>query len=429
MVVANEGAYVWIRKGIHEAVAFSSSICYYINYVVDTALYPALFVSYFVELNESLFSSTLAFWLITVCLILCVTALNLAGVEIQGYLSSFLTLFVLSPIPVLFVWGAVAGWMTPSVWLAPPPALNGSWTHWANMTASGGATQVADDVNTALNIVLWSNTGYDAVGSLVEQLQDSERLLGRSMAGAVLLSTTSYLLILLGLLGAPPRGDYREWQAGYFGHLANLLGGTGLRVYVVLAALVGTFGTIQALMLPISNQLYELCGTERLNIPLFRHVMPRSGVPWVAVLFNAGVTISLSRLGFELLVQVNNIFYSVNLLLICVAYVRLCPRSLPTRLAVAAFPVVICAWLAVSMFWLVSWIAGLVCLACYVFFGGVWWLCKKRRSRNARYTAVANVDDLDPDDDDENNVPISADEFYGAHDDDQDDGDGANVTF
>ena len=374
----NEGAYAWIKSGTHESIAFASAILYYLNYAIDTALYPALFVSYFKELDPELFGGSVAFWLISAGLVLVVTSLNLAGVKLQGRLSMILTILLLSPIPILFVWAGVAGWITPSVWLSPPPGPVGNWT-WADATTVDGLT----DINAGLGVVIWSNSGYDSVGSMLAQLRDSSSRLPGAMTFALILSSGTYILSLLPLLGAPPHGNFAPWVPGYFATAASVLGGNPLKIYVIICALLACFGTIQALMLPISMQLYELSGRAWLDIPFLRLLSKRK-VPWVSVLFNAAITIGLSRLGFGLLVQVNNLLYAINLLLIILSFVRV-TRKAENRswaiLLIAVFPCVICLWLIVSIFWLVSWLAGVVCFSAYGIGLVLWWACGKRHLR------------------------------------------------
>jgi amino acid transporter len=73
-----------------------------------------------------------------------------------------------------------------------------------------------------LNTVLWGYGGYDALGNVVEELQNPQKNIARAMILLILSSTLTYLVALLGAVSID--SNYSQWSTGYFVIIAKEVG-------------------------------------------------------------------------------------------------------------------------------------------------------------------------------------------------------------
>jgi amino acid transporter len=328
-----------------------------------------------------------------VILVTVVTVLAILGVDVIGNLSVVVALLVTSPFLVTLVWGGVVGWIQPARdWTAPPPGAFGNLT-WAD----AGEPRQLEAINRGLHVVIWSFTGYDSLGNIVMSLAPPHHF-PRAALGAIVLSFLTYSTALLGLLGAPAPNsalpNFSLWRAGYFSQAAYELGGVALRTIMTLAALLSCYGTFQALMVPIGEQLCELTSPKYLDIALFQR-KSRFGTPHVAIVFCALVCIGGSYLPIEALIDSLNILHSTVLFLVCLCYVilRFSPagRMIPrTFRAVGSnvfvpllvfFPLVISSWMVIGIAWLTTWIAAVAAAGVYLIGLALYFSCGLRKRR------------------------------------------------
>jgi polyamine:H+ symporter len=397
---SDEGLYAWIRLGIHESVGFACACVYYFNYVIDSCLYPILFQAYFQQIWPNVFSSEMSFWLVIVGMVLIVAVLCVLGIEVVGSLSTLIGLACFAPFVVCLVWSGVLGRIQPSRdWLAPPPGPFGNST-WADAWTREGLS----NINDGFNVAIWSNSGYDGLGSIVTLLRDPSKTFGRSAVGAVLLTVTTYLTALVSLLGAPDIANnstlpnYSLWEPGYFAVAAGTL--SPVLVYVmVVAGMLAAFATYLATLPLVSEALVELSAPAYLDIKFLRWTCKRFDTPVVSIVVNATITIALSRLPFGTLVDFNNVTDSITMILFFSSFVALRYRSVgrlmnrpyaavPERHSWMAFlliffPVTICLWLIVGVIWLRSWIAAPVAAGTYGIGFLLFFLCRCRRRSHA----------------------------------------------
>jgi amino acid transporter len=63
-------------------------------------------------------------------------------------------------------------------------------------------------------MVIWSFSGYESVGSLVEEIKDAQHTLARALGMANVLSVCIYFFSFIGPLGVD--SDVSNWDVGYF---------------------------------------------------------------------------------------------------------------------------------------------------------------------------------------------------------------------
>jgi amino acid transporter len=269
----DEGLYAWISLGIHESVGFACACVYYFNYVIDSCLYPILFQAYFQQIWPNVFSTELSFWLIIIAMVAVVALLCVLGIEVVGSLSTGIGVACFAPFVVCLVWSIVLGRVQPSNWLAPPPGDFGNST-WADAWTPAGLS----NINDGFNVAIWSNSGYDGLGSIVTMLHNPSKMFGRSAIGAVLLTVSTYLVALVSLLGAPDlttnstignvtlvQPNYSLWEPGYFAVAAGTLN-PALVYVMVVAGMLAAFATYLATLPLVSEALVELSAPSYLDI-------------------------------------------------------------------------------------------------------------------------------------------------------------------
>jgi amino acid transporter len=69
-------------------------------------------------------------------------------------------------------------------------------------------------------MVIWSFSGYESVGSLVEEIKDSTNTLARALCLANALSVCIYFFSFLGSLGVD--SEISNWDVGYFQEIGML---------------------------------------------------------------------------------------------------------------------------------------------------------------------------------------------------------------
>ncbi len=390
----NEGIFLWIEMGFKsKTLSFSAAVVYFLTYLVDLSLYANLFATYFSQFYPALFTGHVYTFSVVIGLVAVVTVLAILGVDVIGNLSVVVAILITSPFLVTLVWGGVRGWIDPARdWTAPPPGPFGNLT-WADASAR----PQLEAINRGLHVVIWSYTGYDSLGNIVTTLSPPHHF-PRAVLGAIVLSFLTYSTALVGLLGAPDPAsgvpNFALWKAGHFSEVALLLGGYALQTVMTLAALLSCYGTFQALMVPVGEQLCELTSPKYLDIRLFQR-KTRFGTPHIAIAFCALVCVGCSALPLEGLIDSLNILHSTVLFLVCLSYVvlrfsargQLLPR--PFR-AVASnalvLPLVLCplaisAWMVIGISWLTTWVAAAASAGIYAVGVALYFSCRLRKQR------------------------------------------------
>lgn len=70
-----------------------------------------------------------------------------------------------------------------------------------------------------MNVVLWGYTGYESLGSIVEELKEPKKNFLRAMLWLIALSIGTYLIAFLGAVSLDT--DYANWRPGYFALVAG----------------------------------------------------------------------------------------------------------------------------------------------------------------------------------------------------------------
>jgi amino acid transporter len=301
----NDGFVLWVKTAFGPYWGFMVAVMNWLNYITGNAVYPVLFMYYLTySLNQFDFiHENLWYYLIQFGFLFFVMMLNLIGVDLVGSASSVFAVIILSPFVIIFVWAAAVHRIDPANFIALPPVV----------------TQAT--IIDTFNVIMWSYAGYEMLGSVVEELKDAKKNFIRANMVLIAMSISTYFVAFIGTIGLDT--DWASWESGHFVIVAYSLGGTGLKMTMVVVAMISALGTYNALLCASSQSLRALGAPDLLGSRLLRYVSPSFNTPWVAIIINTLGTGSFSFFSFEQLVIVNNIVYSLTLMLTYATLIRL----------------------------------------------------------------------------------------------------------
>jgi len=303
---SNEGVFLWVRVALGRSAAFCIAIIYWLNYLIGTALYPIILDSYFKPLYvESLspeFHSLVPF-----AITLLVLFINMAGVKTLAQTLSFSMGFQMIPIAIFLIYAFNQETFSLGNWFAFPEGELG----WDTVSR----------VALCFQIILWNSSGYDAVGSIVENLRDPTNNLTKSLIFANLLGASVFFLAFTGPLAFEQDTD--QWDTGFFQLVALRAGGAWFQYLVMASAIFSNLAAFNACLYATSQQLASLGRPDYLNIKELSWKHPIYQTPWVAFIVNALLISFLTKFPFYFLIKISNFFYAFIVVAICYCMINL----------------------------------------------------------------------------------------------------------
>ncbi len=340
------GYYAWVKKGLGSFWGFQEGWWSWLTAFAAMAIYPVLFTDYLSALLAENFGftllaeNTLARWLVALAVIWIPTLLNLRGAVAVGESSNWFGLFILAPFAVMSVIGIVRLIANPVAFWQPviPPDSD-------PLSAFGFG----------LFIVMWKYTGWDAVSTINEEIENPQRNYWRAILYTMLLIIVAYLLPTIAGLAAQP--DWTQWTAGHFPAAALAVGGAWLGGWVAIGGLLSFVGQFNALLLSMSRLPFAMAEDGYLPQVITRQ--DKAGTPWVAILVCSVLYSIFSLTDFAWLVVITVVLYAVTVILefaaLIVLRVRLPNMKRPFRVPGGMFGAVVitvlpCAILALAIY-------------------------------------------------------------------------------
>jgi len=343
------GYIVWVNTAFGPMVSLLNGMSNMLCNVLDCALYPLLLTDYLqrtvlpllpspVQMLDdehwlSVTHSSLLGNLIRVSLVALAALVNVLGVNVVGSAALLLMVVVCAPfIPLIFAAVSAPTFdlsrvfdSSPSLW----PQTYGGWYLFATL-------------------VLWNTCGYDSAGMMAAEVSHGKLTYPRALSGTVCLTTTMYILPLAFCAAAV--GNWGEWREGQFPKLAYELSGPLLSSILTAASIVAMVGVLCTLMCTTSRALLSMAQLRMLPASLSR-LHSRFGTPWLAIIVNACmISIATVILEFDALLQLSMFFYAINVIMQCLALLRL-RATHPHRLrptTIIPFPV-LCFPMAIAL--------------------------------------------------------------------------------
>jgi len=293
MLPLEGGYYRWVQRAFGPFWAFQNGWLTWMYSLVDMAIYPKLFVTYFAWFIPKL--PSWGVWGVGLLVIWGATAINLAGAGRVGRSSVLAGSFIIS------------GFLAVSL----AALARASHVPWQPLSApdSGGKGAMA----VGLSIALWNYIGWDNASTVQGEVRDATRSYPRALSIALPLVVAGYIIPLLATLSAT---DWTTWVEGGWPQIALAAGGAlgpMLAAWLAVGGMVSAIALFNALLLAYSRIPFVMAMDGLLPTALAR--TDARGTPRVAVLFAAVCYSLFMLLPFGSLVIADVLLYSLALML------------------------------------------------------------------------------------------------------------------
>jgi len=294
MIPDDGGSVLWVKNGFGDAVGWINGICSWLVFLLDSALYPTVMLTYVVRLTGDLHPAyqlllTSAFVFIALCV-------NLRSALEVGWLAEALGFLSLLPFIVFVICAFTSG--------------------------SVGHVDLHNfkdpkvDLGLLISLSIWNSAGWEDVGMLAGEVKNPSRTFPIGLVSSLLLQTFCNIIpISVGYAVDP---NYENWVTGYFSYLARKVGGEWVYVLMLVGAFVSNFGLMHANIVNSSRLVGWMAMQKKDSRPWFPPIFGKlytdNKIPRMAVALNCIIIAILTALPFETLVQ-------ADVLLMCASYI------------------------------------------------------------------------------------------------------------
>lgn len=300
----NSGYVAWVTAAFGPFWGFQEGFWSWLSGVTDNSIYPVMFADNLVLLFPALAGG----WprtIFVMTLSLSLTYMNYRGLTVVGNTVVATTAFILIPFVILSA--LCVPHISPANWLV----VDWPTVQWG----------------TFLNIMFWNLNYWDSVSTLAGEVHKPQKTFPKALLWAVVVVVLSYLVPTMAALGVSTDTD--AWTLGYYGQIADQIGGRWLAVWILAAAAASNIGQFQAEM---SSDAYQLQGmAERGFLPSVLGRRSRHGTPTLGILLSSLGVLTLSSFNFTQIVELLNAIYCLAELLefAAVVYLRYKAPDLP----------------------------------------------------------------------------------------------------
>lgn len=156
------------------------------------------------------------------------------------------------------------------------------------------------------NLSFWNVTGFDCCSTFANEVDDpKEQVIPRTLVVAVVVMTLGYVLPLG--IGAAVDKDWHCWTSGSLPHVAQIIGGNWLGLWVLMSSLLSNWAMYGAELFEDSYQLLGM--SEAGLIPkFFAGRSSMTGTPVNAILFQVVIIFVMLGLDFSQVLVIDNFF-------------------------------------------------------------------------------------------------------------------------
>jgi len=198
-----------------------------------------------------------------------------------------------------------------------------------------------------LDQVYWSLCGFDCISTMGGEVENPARTIPVALFSALGIMVCFYVGPLL--VGAAVDPEWFCWQSGSISHVAQLVGGDYLGMWVLVSTALSNLGMFSAELLEDS---FQLQGMAEIGIApkCFKYRLPRSGAPIAGITLQVCIVCVLVAFDFEVILCISNAFGAAAFALEIAALIKLrmshpdmprpfkIPLSTNWLIAVFAFP-------------------------------------------------------------------------------------------
>jgi len=286
------GVTVWAALAFNEFWGFMGGFFSIVEGVANLAVFPTVTLDYVLDLYDGELTPLQA-WFGKAAICCLVAYLNMQGVNFVGRSSYFLSIVINIPIIIMCVL-ALFYVSDYSPWLES--RQNDYDTNWTFF----------------LGILVFNLSGYDNVGSVAGQVKNPGVTMPKAMMYAIISGSLTFLLPLM--FGAVIDPDYNRWHAGHFAVVGEMVGGRVLFYSLIIAAAISR---LTHFMAELCTNAFFLQGMadERLAPPIFGWKHPQVRAPWVAILANFAIVLSMCTLSLPEIFEFSNAFTVAGVIL------------------------------------------------------------------------------------------------------------------
>lgn len=290
----NSGYVAWVTAAFGPFWGFQEGLWSWLSGVTDNSLYPVMLAA-----NLKIFFPELESGWPRICFLVGMSVLlswlNYRGLTVVGHAVITSTIAIVLPFVLLCL-------------LCIP-----------HIKVENYKREVEVDWPTFINVMFWNLNYWDSVSTLAGEVRNPGRTFPRALLLAVLLVVAMYLLPTLAALGV--MAEPGDWELGYYGKVAELVGGKWMAVWIMVAAACSQVGQYQAEMASDSYQVQGMA--ERGFLPRAMGARSRHGTPVWGILLSSTGVLCLAYMSFSEIVTLLNAIYCMAELLEFAAFVWL----------------------------------------------------------------------------------------------------------
>lgn len=163
------------------------------------------------------------------------------------------------------------------------------------------------DWHALLNVVFWNVSGFDCCSTFAGEVEEpKQETLPRALWVSLALMVLCYVLPLGISAGVDP--DWHCWTSGSWPHVAQLMSGNWLGIWVLVSSLVSSGVMYGA---ELFEDSYQLLGMSEAGLlpKFFAGRLGQTGTPINAIAFQVGVITILIGFDFSSILVISNTFY------------------------------------------------------------------------------------------------------------------------
>lgn len=304
-VPSNAGFLMWIKLSFHRCMYLSMATMSLIYIAVDNALYPTMFSEY---LCTSISCSDTGAKFLRVGMLLFTYALNVLGVEAVGVASVVLTVLTVAPFVLMYLLQQLS---------------TGFYVNWPAVVYIPASVDWTKFVSTAS----WCLSGLEQAGTVVEEVEDSQRTIIGSLIPLIGLAIITYVPpIITGASVSREPLDLSKWKTGYWAEVSYQVGGNALKVFTVVGGVLSAFGLTLSALCTTTRIIAGMALTEAFPGKVgvwFSQRNKRFGTYHWTLTFNTVLTGLFSTvMGFGSLVLVDQCLYGIRVVVILISFYR-----------------------------------------------------------------------------------------------------------
>ncbi|GEM_PF-619756 len=169
--------------------------------------------------------------------------------------------------------------------------------------ALGGLTIDVIKIVGASSLVFIAFQGFDMISTMGEELRDATRTIPRAMVISIIIVTTIYELVLLGILSAVPLDVIMHMSPEELETIvvqaAYTKRGRAMEIIMITGAVVSAISAYNAAIFAASRVGYAM-GRDGILPPSFGRIHPKTRVPHISLTFSTATAISLAMLMYFL---------------------------------------------------------------------------------------------------------------------------------